>query len=97
MAQVYYGRDVKLKRPVAIKVVDVRYRGDPAYAERFVREARTVATWRHENIIQIYYADDEDELYYFAMEYVDGPDLGEIMSDRACGKKSSLDQSLVDI
>jgi serine/threonine protein kinase len=46
MAQVYYGRDVKLKRPVAIKVVDVRYRGDPAYAERFVREARTGATWR---------------------------------------------------
>ena len=32
MAQVYYGRDVKLQRPVAIKVIDVRYRGNPAYA-----------------------------------------------------------------
>ena len=80
MAQVYYGRDVKLQRPVAIKVIDVRYRGNPAYAKRFVREAQAVATWRHENIVQIYYADDEDELYYFVMEYIDGLDLGKWMS-----------------
>jgi serine/threonine protein kinase len=80
MAEVYYGQDVKLERPVAIKIIDVRYRGQPAYAKRFVREAKTVATWRHENIIQIYYADDEDELYYFVMEYINGPHLGELMS-----------------
>lgn len=80
MAQVYFGRDVKLERPVAIKVIDVRYRGNPAYAERFVREARTVATWRHENIVQIYYAGDEADLYYFVMEYIDGLDLGQMLA-----------------
>jgi serine/threonine protein kinase len=80
MAQVYYGQDVKLERPVAIKVIDTRHRGNPAYAERFVREAKTVATWRHEHIVHIYYADEEDELYYFVMEYIDGLDLGELMS-----------------
>ncbi|MEW5961000.1 MAG: serine/threonine-protein kinase, partial [Chloroflexota bacterium] len=80
MAQVYYGQDVKLQRPVAIKVIDVRYRGNPAYAERFVREAQAVATWRHEHIIQIYYADDEDGLYYFVMEYIDGLDLGQLIA-----------------
>ncbi len=83
MAQVYYGQDVKLQRPVAIKVIDVRYRGDPTYAKRFVQEAQAVATWRHENIIQIYYADDEDDLYYFVMEYIDGLDLGALMSQYA--------------
>ncbi len=83
MAQVYYGQDVKLERPVAIKVIDVRYRGEPSYAERFVREAKAVATWHHENIIQIYYADDEGDLYYFAMEYIDGPDLGQLMAQYA--------------
>ena len=67
MAIVYYGQDVKLERPVAIKVVDAQHRENPAYAERFIREAKTVAAWRHEHIIQIYYADDEDGLYYFAM------------------------------
>ncbi|MBN2002592.1 MAG: serine/threonine protein kinase [Anaerolineae bacterium] len=81
MATVYYGRDVKLQRPVAIKVLDARYQGNPAYARRFVREAQMVATWRHENIVQIYYADEQDGLFYFVMEYVDGPDLGKLMSD----------------
>ncbi|MCL4302579.1 MAG: serine/threonine protein kinase [Anaerolineae bacterium] len=80
MAQVYYGWDVKLQRPVAIKVIDARYRGNPAYAERFVREAQTIARWRHEHIINIYYADDEDGLYFFAMEYIDGPDLGQLLA-----------------
>lgn len=80
MAQVYYGWDVKLERPVAVKVIDVRFRGEPAYARRFLREAQTVATWRHDNIAQVHYADQEGDLYYFAMEYVDGPDLGQVLS-----------------
>jgi serine/threonine protein kinase len=80
MAQVYYGQDVKLQRPVAIKVIDARYRSKPVYAQRFVKEARSVAKWRHENIIHIYYADDEDGLYYYVMEYIDGHDLSTVMS-----------------
>lgn len=80
MATVYYGEDVKLKRPVAIKVIDAKYRGDPAYAKRFVNEARMMAQWRHENIVQIYYADEEQKISYYVMEYVDGQDLSSIMS-----------------
>ncbi len=83
MAQVYYGQDVKLQRPVAIKVIDARYRSDPTYAKRFIREARTIARWRHENIIQVYYADDQDGLYYYVMEYVDGEDLASLISEHA--------------
>ena len=75
MATVYYARDVKLNRPVAVKVIDARYRGNPSYADRFIRESQVVATWRHPNILQVYYADDETELYYFVMEYVNGLDL----------------------
>ncbi len=82
-AQIYYGQDVKLKRPVAIKVIDARHRHKPTYAQRFVREAQTIARWRHENIIQIYYADDQDGLYYFVMEYVDGQDLGQMLAQQA--------------
>lgn len=81
MAQVYYGVDVKLDRPVAIKVIDARHRHKPEYAERFVKEARAIANWRHENIVQVYYAGDEDGLYYFAMEYVEGRDLGRVLVD----------------
>jgi serine/threonine protein kinase len=83
MAQVYYGQDVKLQRPVAIKVIDARYRDKPAYARRFVNEARVLAKWRHEHIVQIYYADDEDDLYYYVMEYIDGQNLAAIMASYA--------------
>jgi serine/threonine-protein kinase len=79
MATVYYGWDVKLERPVAIKVIATHYAGDAAYAARFVNEARVIATWHHPNILQVYYADDEDGLYYFVMEYIDGQDLGAIL------------------
>lgn len=83
MATVYYGWDVKLERPVAIKLIDARYRDDPAYAQRFVNEARIVATWFHENISQVYYADDEGGLYYFVMEYIRGLDLGKLLQKYA--------------
>ncbi len=79
MASVYYGEDVKLHRPVAIKVLDKRYKNHPAYATRFVNEARMMAKWRHENIIQIYYADDAQGFPYYVMEFVDGQDLAAIM------------------
>lgn len=88
MAQIYYGRDVKLARPVAIKVIDNRYRANPTYADRFVREARAIATWRHENIVQIFYADDVEGLYYYVMEYVDGMDLSQLIAEY--GKNGEL-------
>lgn len=90
MAQVYYGQDVKLDRPVAIKVIDARFRDKLAYAERFVREAKAAAAWRHEHIVQIYYADDEDDLYYFAMEYIDGQDLSELIADYKAKSEGEL-------
>lgn len=88
MAQVYYGWDVKLERPVALKVIDARYRDDPVYAQRFVQEARAVAGWRHENIVQIYYADDQDGLYFFAMEYIGGLNLEQLLAH--CSSKGTL-------
>lgn len=83
MARVYYGWDENLHRAVAIKVIDARHRQDSTYAERFVQEARAVATWRHENILQVYYAGQENGLYYFATEYIDGPDLSRLLAQYA--------------
>jgi serine/threonine protein kinase len=79
MATVYYGWDVTLERPVAIKVIDARYRDNPDYTRRFLNEAQAVAAFRHENILQVHYADEEDGLYYFVMEYVLGPDLDQLL------------------
>ncbi len=75
MGSVYYGWDLRLDRPVAIKILDPRYQEDPAFAARFLQEARAVAAWKHPNIIQVYYAGEDLGVHYFAMEYVPGQDL----------------------
>src|SRR5512133_3426589 len=82
MALVYYGWDSRLQRPVAIKVIDERYRDNPAYKTRFLREASLVAAWRHPAILQVYYAGEEDGLVYFVMEYIPGRDLEKVLQER---------------
>jgi tetratricopeptide (TPR) repeat protein len=74
MGTVFLGRDVKLDRPVAIKVL----RPDIATAkwvERFLREARALASLRHPNIVPIFRADERDGLIYYVMEYMQGETL----------------------
>src|SRR5512139_2419270 len=83
MASVYYGVDLHLERPAAIKVLDERYSDNAAYAERFVREARAMASWRHANIPQIYQAGIVDGISYYAMEYVRGLDLDKLLGQVA--------------
>lgn len=83
MADVYYGVDVSLQRPVAIKIIDARFRKNPSYAQRFISEARAMAAWRHENLVQVYYADQQDDLYYFVMEYIDGVSLDVLLRQYA--------------
>ncbi len=80
MAEVYYGHDTMLHRPVAIKIIDARLRSNATYARRFIQEARTVAQWRHENIVQIHFANEENDLFYFAMEYIEGLDLSVLLA-----------------
>ncbi|PIE79820.1 MAG: hypothetical protein CSA11_10595 [Chloroflexi bacterium] len=75
MASIYYGTDIVLDRPVAVKVIDSRHRHKPEYVQRLVQEARAVAKWRQENIVQVYYAGSEEDTFYFVMEYIDGVNL----------------------
>jgi serine/threonine protein kinase len=79
MASVYYAIDLQLQRPAAVKVIDERYSNDPAYSERFVREARAMASWRHPNIPQVYQAGVEQGISFYAMEYVQGQDLEKLL------------------
>lgn len=80
MASVYYGVDLQLQRPAAIKIIDDRYSNDPTYADRFVHEARAMASWRHPNIPQIYTAGVYRGISFYAMEYIPGEDLGKLLA-----------------
>jgi len=82
MGVVYLARDVRLDRPVAIKVLPRALAADPELRERFLREARTSAQLAHPNIVPIYRADEIDGVAFFAMGFVDGENLAERLRAR---------------
>ncbi|HVX42084.1 MAG TPA: serine/threonine-protein kinase [Gemmatimonadaceae bacterium] len=79
MAVVYRATDLRLHRPVAIKVLPPDVAFNPDVRTRFIREAQTAAQLNHPNIVQIYSVEAEDEggagLVYFVMAFVDGESL----------------------
>ncbi len=72
MGVVYLAREVRLDRPVAIKLLPPSKTVDPKLRERFLREARTAAKLSHPNIIPIHAVEEIGEFVFFAMAYVDG-------------------------
>jgi serine/threonine protein kinase len=79
MGTVYLARDLALERDVAIKVMLPEHVTNPETTERFRREARTVASLTHPNIIPVYAVHETDELAYFVMRYVEGRTLDSIL------------------
>jgi len=77
MAEVYLAIDESLGREVALKVLNPALAADPAFVERFKREARAVAALNHPNIVAIYNWGEYDGMYYIVMEYVPGENLKE--------------------
>ena len=75
MGAVYKARQPKLDRYVALKILPPEVGKDPAFAERFMREARALAMLNHACIVAVYDFGEADGLYYFVMEYVDGANL----------------------
>ncbi|HEX5004399.1 MAG TPA: serine/threonine-protein kinase [Gemmatimonadales bacterium] len=82
MGVVYLARDVRLERPVAIKVLPRAHGADPELRERFLREARTSAQLAHPNIVPIYRADEVGGVAFFTMGFVDGENLAERLRTR---------------
>jgi len=78
MGRVYRARQVNLDRWVALKVLP-RAQENPAFIERFYREARSAARLVHPNIIQIHTVGEVQGIPYFAMEYIEGEDLENIL------------------
>src|SRR5213592_132734 len=74
---VFLARELRLDRPVAIKLLDPPKAGDPIARRRFLGEARTAAQLSHPNIVPIFSVDECADVVFFAMAYVDGQTLGQ--------------------
>ncbi|MCB0035799.1 MAG: serine/threonine protein kinase, partial [Anaerolineales bacterium] len=81
MARVYRGYHPQLDRFVAIKVLRPDLLDDDQFVQRFRREAQSVASLRHPNIIQVHDFDGQDDTYYMVMELLDGDTLHKRLND----------------
>ena len=79
MGVVYRAYDLRLKRPVALKLVAPSLARDEQFRERFARESELVMSLEHPNVVPIYDAGDLDGCVYLAMRLVDGTDLGSLL------------------
>jgi serine/threonine-protein kinase len=82
MGAVYEGLDLSLNRRVAIKVLAESVNRDPDAVKRFQREARAVALVSHPNIAQIYRVGILGGLHYYAMEFVEGKSLEQMITEQ---------------
>jgi serine/threonine protein kinase len=79
MGVVYRARQLDLDRVVALKLIQPGLSGDEEFKARFQRESRLAAAIDHPNIVPVYGAGEENGVYFIAMRYVDGTDLGDYL------------------
>lgn len=77
MATVYLATQRSLQRKVALKVMAAALAADPSFAERFLREGRTLARLSHPNTVTIHDIGNVGSCYYMAMEYLPNGTLKE--------------------
>ncbi|HEU4541300.1 MAG TPA: Stk1 family PASTA domain-containing Ser/Thr kinase [Jiangellaceae bacterium] len=87
MAEVRRGRDLRLGRIVAIKMLRVDHAADATFQARFRREAQSAASLNHRNIVAVYDTGEDfidgHRVPYIVMEYVEGRTLRELLHERA--------------
>ncbi len=101
MAHVYRGFDKKLQRYAAVKVIDANLlasnESEEEYRARFQREARAIAHLNHPNIVGVYQFGEVGPLYYMAMAFIEGRDLGHILKDHAEAGTAMPHQQVIQI
>src|SRR3954464_5334687 len=82
MSSVFRAHDRLLERTVALKVLHEQYTADAEYVERFRREARSVATLSHPNIVTVIDRGEHDGRQFIVFEYVEGENLKRLIERR---------------
>lgn len=85
MSTVYRGLDIRLDRPVALKVMDARYANDSQFLTRFQREARAVARLKDPGLVAVYDqggGGPSGQPPFLAMELIEGGTLRELLRER---------------
>ena len=90
MGAVYKARQRELDRVVALKMLPPGIGKDPAFAERFTREAKALAKLNHTGIVTLYEFGKVDGLFFFLMEFVDGVSLRRLLEGERISAREAL-------
>jgi len=83
MGEVYRATDSKLGRDVAIKILPAAVAEDPERLARFQREALSLASLNHPNIVTIFAVEEVGDIRFLAMELVEGESLDTLLANGA--------------
>ncbi len=97
MGVVYRGKDRRLKRTVAIKVLPPELAFRSEIKTRFLREAETAAQLNHPNIVDIYAVDEAEGIVYFVMAYITGDNLAKRLHDHGTLSIEETRRTLRDV
>ncbi len=97
MGAVFLARDVALDRRVAVKVLLPEIATEVA-AQRFLREARILASLSHSHIIPVHHVGEADGLFYYVMDYMEGATLADALrrGPMSVGAAVKLGRDLLD-
>ena len=88
MGEVYRGRDLRLKREVAIKTLPSGFAADRDRVARFEREARAASALNHPNIVSVHNIGAEGGVSFIVSELVDGANNGETLRESSSAGRS---------
>lgn len=91
MGEIYLARDPRLDRHVAIKILPARHASNPAWIERFRREAQSASALNHPNILTIHEVGVFEGMHFMATEFVDGQTLRNLISEGSLSLHKQID------
>jgi hypothetical protein len=97
MGAVYLARDLRLDRPVALKVLPPEFAANAALRERFLRETRTAASFSHPNIVPVHAVEEHEGVLAFAMGFVEGESLAERVKRQGALDSRTVARLLTDV
>jgi serine/threonine protein kinase len=90
MGVVYEAEQISLRRRVALKVLPFAAVLDPKHVTRFKNEAQAAANLDHPNIVSVYSVGCDRGIHYYAMQYVEGQSLAEVVEELRAGSKEEV-------
>ncbi|MCP3968549.1 MAG: protein kinase [Lentisphaerae bacterium] len=80
MGVVYLAHQISLDRPAGLKILQENYANNPEFVVNFIKEARSAAKLNHPHIVQAYAVNEDEGVFYFAMEYIDDETMKAVLT-----------------